>query len=263
MSATVPPPREFGAVAKALTSPVGTASTLEEIVLQATRLVPSRWAAALVADRITATQAPLAATTDASVTNVIAEVAGACGDSPGWHAFDHGVMCDVPDLAAETRFGDYPHELLARTPVRSVLSLPLLGADRVVGVMTLYGDRADAFDDEATARAILLSTHAGVAIAKARATDKVDNLEVALATSRTIGAAVGILVERHRLSEDAAFEVLRTSSQLTNRKVLEISRDLVSTGALPEAARALARLHLPVDGAARASGVLDDDGGDR
>ena len=44
------------------------------------------------------------------------------------------------------------------------------------------------------------------------------NLEIALQTARTIGAAVGIVMTRYRVSEVGAFELLKKASQEGNRK---------------------------------------------
>lgn len=65
------------------------------------------------------------------------------------------------------------------------------------------------------------------------ALDRVANLETALKSSRTIGTAVGILVERHRISPDEAFARIAAWSQRTHRKVSEIASDLVLTGEEP------------------------------
>ena len=51
---------------------------------------------------------------------------------------------------------------------------------------------------------------------------------------RVIGQAVGILVERHRIVPDEAFERLRTASQNANIKLREIARRVVETGEEPE-----------------------------
>lgn len=60
--------------------------------------------------------------------------------------------------------------------------------------------------------------------------EHVANLQVALRTSRRIGAALGIIMAARKVDEEAAFEVLRKVSQDTNRKVQAIADDLVRTG---------------------------------
>jgi hypothetical protein len=54
------------------------------------------------------------------------------------------------------------------------------------------------------------------------------DLETALKSSRTIGKAVGILMESRKLSEDEAFAVLKQASQDGNRKLREIAAEIVA-----------------------------------
>ena len=69
--------------------------------------------------------------------------------------------------------------------------------------------------------------------AELAARDQVVHLETALVTSRRIGAAIGILMARCHVTDDHAFALLRTTSQLTHRKVRDIAEDVVLTGTLP------------------------------
>jgi AmiR/NasT family two-component response regulator len=59
-------------------------------------------------------------------------------------------------------------------------------------------------------------------------TYKVDGLEEALLSRDVIGQAKGILMERFGLSDQAAFEMLVTSSQKTNLKLVEVARWLTT-----------------------------------
>lgn len=65
------------------------------------------------------------------------------------------------------------------------------------------------------------------------ANEKVRNLEIALLTSRRIGMAMGILMAQLRLTEDAAFDVLRTASQRTQSKVHRVAEEIIRTGTAP------------------------------
>lgn len=61
---------------------------------------------------------------------------------------------------------------------------------------------------------------------------KIENLEIALETSRTIGMAVGIVMERLRLPQDQAFDVLRRISQHHHRKLRDLASEIVFCGAV-------------------------------
>ncbi|MEW6515238.1 MAG: response regulator [Pseudomonadota bacterium] len=56
-------------------------------------------------------------------------------------------------------------------------------------------------------------------------------LEQALAGGRQTSIAIGILMERRGLSEQAAFDLLRTSARMNRRKLEDISRELVEAEA--------------------------------
>ena len=59
------------------------------------------------------------------------------------------------------------------------------------------------------------------------------HLETAPQTARTIGAAIGIVMTRHRVSEVAAFELLKKASQDANRKLRLVAEEIVLTGDAP------------------------------
>ena len=70
--------------------------------------------------------------------------------------------------------------------------------------------------------------------ALAQAERRAANLEVALASNRQIGVAIGILMQRHKITERQGLDLLRRSSQAVNRKLRDIADMVVLTGALPE-----------------------------
>jgi hypothetical protein len=76
--------------------------------------------------------------------------------------------------------------------------------------------------------AVLADLRARVVTAETKAA----NLEVALATNRRIGIAVGILMCRLRLTEDQAFAVLGKHSQDHNVKVRDLAEEVIYTGSL-------------------------------
>lgn len=64
--------------------------------------------------------------------------------------------------------------------------------------------------------------------------DQVEQLELALRTSRTIGAAIGIIMSSRSATQDEAFAVLRSASQHTNRKLRDLAADIVHAGSTTE-----------------------------
>lgn len=223
-------PEEFAQLARQLVETPGVMPTLCGVVAGAVAVVPCDWAAVAVTDKLGAQPARLASSNDSDLARVIGAIALEAGSSPGIVAFEEARVVACPDLAHEDQFRPYAAAMLARTSVRSVLSLPLVFRGTTTGVMSLYATTAHNFDAEAEARARVLAEHAVIAIEAARTQDAAENLEMALMRSRTIGAAMGILMERHKLTPDGAFDLLRTASQDHNRKLADIAAELVETG---------------------------------
>ncbi|SNR97126.1 GAF domain-containing protein [Geodermatophilus pulveris] len=99
-----------------------------------------------------------------------------------------------------------------------------------LGALNLYARRPDAFDEESEDVGLVLAAHAAVALAGARGEE---DLRRALGSRDTIGQAKGILMERHRLTAQQAFEVLARASQQSNRKLVDVAEELTQTGAVP------------------------------
>jgi hypothetical protein len=58
--------------------------------------------------------------------------------------------------------------------------------------------------------------------------EHVAELQAALVSSRTIGAAIGILMSSRRIGQDDALTILKETSQRTNTKLRELAETLVA-----------------------------------
>ena len=113
--------------------------------------------------------------------------------------------------------------------VSAILSVRLFSAASVSAALNLYAMRPAAFDDEDADWAIMLAAPAGLAVSAHR---KIENLGIALDSRDLIGQAKGILMERHKISAQEAFDLLVVASQRANRKLREIAEELTETGEL-------------------------------
>ena len=139
------------------------------------------------------------------------------------------VIVEVADMRTETRWPEYAQRAV-RLGVLSMLCAPLWIDDMRVGSLSLYAGIPAAFDVQAVNVAGLLATHAAVALSDAQRTAY---LRQAIANRDVIGAAKGILMERHKITSEQAFELLSRASQVANRKVVDIAETVTTTGALP------------------------------
>lgn len=93
----------------------------------------------------------------------------------------------------------------------------------------------------------LLVEHAISLVQREQLVAKATNLHRALDSNRDIGAAMGILMARHQLTSDQAFDLLRRSSQRAHRKIVSIAADVIETGELelPDGVELLETLPAP------------------
>lgn len=60
------------------------------------------------------------------------------------------------------------------------------------------------------------------------------NLERAVESHRLVGQAMGILIERHRIVSEEAFDILRRTSQDNNVKLREVAQRVIESGSEPD-----------------------------
>ncbi len=203
-------------------------AALRRMVELATKHVPAcSWASITVIrskmPRTIAHSGPVAATAD--------QLQYELGEGPCLQAAEDGVDYLLFDVQSEPRWPRYARALLAQTPVRSVLSFQLPAEDRAA--LNLFCDTAGGFDDDSVTMGAVFAAHISTTVALYEAEEQAVNLERALTHSRQIGAAVGILMAHHKVTEEQAFNLLRTASQHLHIKLRDIAVGVVETGTLP------------------------------
>lgn len=166
------------------------------------------------------------------------------GRGPCLESMRGGVRVDVPDMAEEARWGDYAAHALANG-IHSAVSLPLVLDGGIRGAVNLFSTEPHAFTEPDVIRAQAFTGQAATALSillrHARQTALDGELREALATRATIDQALGILMVTNKITSREAFDILRHTSQNTNRKVSDIAADLIRamTGHPPEPPRPL------------------------
>jgi GAF domain-containing protein len=200
--------------------------TLEAIASTAvTMLSPARYAALTILSR--GELIPRASTGETPL--LLDRLQQELGDGPCIHAAKYQSVFRIEDTGEDDRWPEFCAEA-ARLEVRSMLCMPLWIDERGLGALSLYADQPAAFSDPHERVAVLLATFAALALAEAQ---RADQMHDALGNRDVIGQAKGILMERHRVTADAAFGVLSRVSQAENMKLAEIARHFVETGQLP------------------------------
>jgi GAF domain-containing protein len=222
---------QFAAVARALQSEETVAATLLRVVEIARVIVPGCHHAGVTVLHRGRPETPAA--TD-EVSGAVDRVQYETGQGPCLSAILEQPTYRTGDLAAETRWPAFSRPAVDRTGVHSVLAYRLFTEADTLGALNLYSRELHAFDDEAEAIGTILAAHAALAFARAREREQISGLEQAVASNRSIGMAIGILMAIRRIGQDEAFDLLRTVSQRTNRKLREIADEVVHTGQLPD-----------------------------
>ncbi len=165
------------------------------------------------------------------------------GDGPCLNALRSGQIVHCEDLQHETRWPDYVSRALG-FGLRCSLSLPLSEGGSTFGAMNVYGFSQPGLFTEAVQhqyRLFAAQAAGALRLATRHANDTVlmSQLEQALNSRTIIDQAIGILIGRHQLSADRAFDLLRAQSQTTKRKLRDIAADVVAeaTGQPPRPGR--------------------------
>jgi transcriptional regulator with GAF, ATPase, and Fis domain len=120
---------------------------------------------------------------------------------------------------------------VARLGVHSVVSLPLVTPDGVVGAMNVYAHDKNVFDDRAAELGQIFAAPAAIAVHNAHVlaqTRRLANkLQSALEVRGVIDRAVGIVMSRSGSTEHEALERLRSLSQHEHRKLAEVASQIV------------------------------------
>ena len=144
------------------------------------------------------------------------------GEGPCVDAVTPGtsVRVIVEDFADESRWPQFA-PAAAGHGIRSLLSFTMAPSEAPPGALNLYSTRPHAFDAESQAVGATFALQAAIAIYGA---ETIAGLERALQTRDVIGRAKGILMERFRLDDQQAFDLLVRSSQETNTKLVEVAK---------------------------------------
>jgi GAF domain-containing protein len=139
----------------------------------------------------------------------------------------------VTDTADELRWTGFA-PAVAELGIRSVLSVELVARDTALGALSLYAEGPNAFDSAAVSIASMLAVHLGLALQQLRT---VRNLQAGMSNRGVIGEAIGVLMERHKLTSQRAYQLLVQASQRNNVKLSVVAQILSETGQEPSALR--------------------------
>jgi GAF domain-containing protein len=213
-------------LARSLRVVAGTQDLVAAVCAEAVRLVPAARDAGII---ITGPHRDLeTVATTGPVPERLDRLQQQSGSGPCLTAARKQIVVRIHDVATDTRWDRF-REAAVQCGVSSMLCLPLYVEDRVLGTLSLYGSEPGSLREGAEPIARLLAALAAIALADAR---HAEQMRQALQSRDLIGQAKGILMRGHGVTADIAFQMLRTRSQHTNVKLIDVASRVVEIGTL-------------------------------
>ena len=201
--------------------------TLVHIAEFAVRAIPGAEGAGLT---MLEDDRPQTVVASAEFVHAVDDVQYVLGEGPCLLAVETGHTQTSGSLGGEPRWPRFGPRV-GRMGVHSVLSLPLLLPDRVVGALNVYAHAKNAFGADALRIGELFARPAAVSVHNAHILAEsqrlAQQLSVALTSRAVIDQALGVIMSRTGATAEEAFGRLRAMSQSQHVKVSEVSRVLV------------------------------------
>lgn len=173
---------------------------------------------------------PQTVVASAEFVHAVDDVQYGLGEGPCLLAVESGLTQTSGSLGGEARWPRFGPRV-GRMGVHSVLSLPLLLPDRVIGAMNVYAHAKNAFGPDAIRIGESFARPAAVSVGNAqilaRSQRLADQLAEALTSRAVIDQALGVIMSRTGAGPDEAFDRLRAMSQSQHLKVSEVARVLL------------------------------------
>ena len=148
----------------------------------------------------------------------------ALDEGPGITAIREGHTVIVDDAESEHRWPRFM-SIAVQLGLRSHLGMPISVEGRTLGGLNMYSTVPASVDAGRLAHARLLAAQTAIAL---DATRRESDLVLALQSSRTIGKAIGLVMERFDLDDHEAFEHLTRLSQRSSVALRDIAAHLVT-----------------------------------
>jgi GAF domain-containing protein len=166
--------------------------------------------------------------TQAATSDLVWELDGlqySLGEGPCVDSLHGPTVVTAPEIRLDERWPRYVPAAV-ELGLKAQLAVKLyLDEKGTVGSLNMYSTDSEAIDPQAPGIADLFAAHAALALGNVR---ELHDLYEALATREVIGKAIGLLMARYQLDDDAAFGFLVRTSSHSNTKVREIAVRMVS-----------------------------------
>lgn len=127
------------------------------------------------------------------------------------------------DISSDTKWPRLTELTLERTQVRGMIGYQLMDGLGARAAFNVFSDTPGALTIESVDVGAVLAAFTSVSLAAAERQTAAENLRKGLESNREIGKAVGLLMAAHQVTDEEAFEILRSASSRTNTKLAALA----------------------------------------
>jgi GAF domain-containing protein len=131
----------------------------------------------------------------------------------------------IPNVVDEQQYR-YP-ELARKTGLASLLSVPLVTREKVIGTINIYTREVHAFTDDEMGFVNVVAGQAAIAIENARLMSETLEMKRTLEARKLVERAKGILQQKYNLTEEEAYLRLRNESRRLRRPMRDLAEAVI------------------------------------
>jgi GAF domain-containing protein len=136
-----------------------------------------------------------------------------------------GAPIMIPNVLEEKQYR-YP-ELARKTNLASLLSVPMITRDQVIGTINIYTREPRQFADDEIGFVKVVAGQAAIAIENARLMSETLEAKRALETRKVVERAKGIMQAKFGLTEEEAYLKLRNESRRLRRPMRDLAEAVI------------------------------------
>jgi uroporphyrinogen-III synthase len=131
----------------------------------------------------------------------------------------------IPNVLEEKQYR-YP-ELARKTGLASLLAVPMVKGDKVIGTINIYTRETHVFGEDEIGFVKVLASQAAIAIENARLMSEALEAKRALETRKVVERAKGIMQAKYGLTEEDAYLKLRNESRRLRRPMRDLAEAVI------------------------------------
>ena len=147
------------------------------------------------------------------------------GQSASGRVMEKKHPIQVRDVSQDPMY-NYP-DIARQESLRSLLSVPLMLSDKIIGVLNCYTEEEKVFSKEEIQLIQTIANHAAVVIEHGRAVAEEAEARLALETKKAIDSAKRVLMKRHKMGEEEAHRFIQKASMDKNKPQKEIAEAIL------------------------------------